>query len=104
VDRHRLSSLRRMSRQRPGDARVRFGLAVELLNAGEFQEGVDALRGYLEMEPQDGSAWGRLGAALADLGQMDAAVHAYERGLEAAREKGHGGLIDEMENALEELE
>jgi len=92
-----------MSRRRPGDARVRFGLAVELLNAGLSEEGGEALRSYLEMESQDGSAWGRLGAALADLGQRDAAVHAYRKGLDVARARGHGGLVDDMEEALEEL-
>jgi len=102
VDRDRLASLRRMAEERPQDSRVRFGLAVELLNAGYAKEGVEALRAYLSMERQDGSAWGRLGAALVGTGEYRAAVEAYQRGLDVAREGGHGSLLDGLEEGLAE--
>ncbi len=99
----RLETLRKMSRERPHDPRLRFGLAVELLNRGETREGVEALRGYLDMAEDEGNAWARLGAALADLGEVEEARAAFRRGMEIAQGRGHEALVEEMEEALEDL-
>jgi Flp pilus assembly protein TadD len=100
----RLEALRRMARERPHDPRLRFGLAVELLNRGETREGVEALRSYLEVAEDEGNAWARLGAALADLGDVEEARAAFRRGMEIAARRGHEALMEEMEEALEDLE
>jgi predicted Zn-dependent protease len=92
-----------MAEDRPGDARLQFGLAVELLNRGETREGASALRGYLDLADDEGNGWGRLGAALADLGEVEEAREAYARGLEIATRRGHSGLAEEFQEALEDL-
>lgn len=92
-----------MAKSRPGDARLHFGLAVELLNRGETRAGADALRVYLGLSEDEGNGWGRLGAALADLGETAQAREAYARGLEIAEGRGHGGLAEELREALENL-
>lgn len=99
----RLEKLRRMARERPEDSRLRFGLAVELLNSGEIREGAEALRAYLSMAEDEGNAWARLGSALAGLGEVDEAREAYSRGIEIASRRGHEGLVEEMREALEDL-
>jgi Flp pilus assembly protein TadD len=99
----RLDTLRRMAGEKPDDPRLQFGLAVELLNAGHTREGVVALRAYLSLAADEGNAWGRLGAALADLGELDEAREAYARGIAVAQERGHDGLTDELKEALEDL-
>jgi predicted Zn-dependent protease len=99
----RLEALRRMVEDRPDDARLRFGLAVELLNRGETRDGADALRAYLELAEDEGNGWGRLGAALADLGEVDEARVAYAKGIEIANRRGHAGLADELMEASEGL-
>ena len=99
----RLETLRRMAEDRPGDARLQFGLAVELLNRGETREGASALRSYLDLADDEGTGWGRLGAALADLGEVEEARDAYTRGLEIARRRGHSGLAEEFQEALENI-
>jgi len=99
----RLENLRRMAQDRPGDARLQFGLAVELLNRGETREGATALRDYLAQAEDEGNGWGRLGAALSDLGEMEEAREAYSRGIEIAEGRGHSGLAEELEEALEDL-
>jgi predicted Zn-dependent protease len=92
-----------MAIARPHDARVRFGLAVELLNRGETREGADALRDYLSMTEDEGNGWGRLGGALAELEEWEEARAALRRGIEIARRRGHGSLVDELTEALEDL-
>jgi Flp pilus assembly protein TadD len=99
----RLETLRRMAEDRPDDARLWFGLAVELLNRGNHREGADALRAYLDLAEDDGNGWGRLGAALAELGDAEGARTAYGQGIEIANRRGHRGLADELQDALASL-
>ena len=99
----RLDVLRRMVENRPDDPRLHFGLAVELLNSGNTREGAAALRRYLDLSEDEGNGWGRLGAALADLGEVEKAREAYGEGIRIAQARGHGGLVEELEEALEAI-
>lgn len=99
----RLVNLRRMAQDRPDDPRLQFGLAVELLNQGETRAGAEALRAYLSLAEDEGNGWGRLGAALAELGETEEAREAYSRGIEIANHRGHGGLAEELQEAMENL-
>ena len=100
---NRIDTLRRMAAEVPEDPRVHFGLAVELLREGQTMEGVQALRAYLALAQDEGNGWGRLGAALAELGEVEEARDAYARGIAVARKRGHDGLTEELEEALEDL-
>lgn len=97
----RVTALRRMLDERPDDLRLRFGLALELLKEGETREGVEMLRTYLEDADDEGNAWGRLGAALLDLGCRDEAREAYETGVEAAVRHGHPTMAEEFREILD---
>jgi predicted Zn-dependent protease len=99
----RLDSLKRMAEARPQDPRIRFGLAVELLKEGRTREGAEALRAYLESAEDEGNGWGRLGDALAELGDLEGAREAYGKGIAKAKERGHDGLKEELEEARESL-
>lgn len=99
----RLDILRRMADNRPDDPRLQFGLAVELLNRGDTREGAAALRRYLDFSEDEGNGWGRLGAALADLGEVEEARDAYREGIRIASARGHGGLVEELEEAMEDI-
>jgi Flp pilus assembly protein TadD len=96
----RLSTLRRMLEGRPTDPRLRFGLALEYLTAGRTEEGVEALRSYLEVADDEGNAWGRLGAALRELGRDEEARAAYRKGMEAAQRHGHPTMAEEFDEVL----
>lgn len=77
---------------------------MELLNQGRVREGAQALEDYLALAPDQGNAWGRLGAARADLGEVEEARKAYLRGIEEATRHGHEALVEEFEEALRGLE
>ncbi len=96
----RLQALERMLRSRPDDPRLRFGLALEYLGRGRTEDGVRELRAYLASTEDEGNAWGRLGAALRELGRDQEAQDAYRRGVEAARLHGHPTLAEELEAEL----
>jgi len=99
----RLDVLRRMVESRPEDPRLLFGLAVELLNRGSHREGAEALRAYLGVADDEGNAWARLGAALAELGEIAEAREAYSRGIAVGTRRGHESMVEEMKEALEDL-
>ncbi|MGD8318809.1 MAG: hypothetical protein PVJ02_00090 [Gemmatimonadota bacterium] len=97
----RVAVLERMLERRPDDARLRFGLALEYLNADRLHEGVRELRAYLEASEDEGNAWGRLGAALRTMGRDDEAREAYLRGIEAASRHGHPTMAEEFQDVLD---
>ena len=98
----RVQALVAMLERRPEDTRLRFGLALEYLGAGRLEEGVRELRAYLEASDDEGNAWGRLGAALSELGREDEAREAYRLGVEAAYRHGHPTMAGEFEEVLKD--
>ena len=102
TDSSRLEALVRMLGNRPDDSRLRFGVALEYLKAGRTEDGVRELRRYLDEADDEGNGWGRLGAALFELGRDDEAVEAYRRGIEAAERHGHPTMAEEFRETLEE--
>ncbi|MGH7476296.1 MAG: tetratricopeptide repeat protein [Longimicrobiales bacterium] len=99
----RVERLQRMLETRPDDPRLRFGLAAEYEREARWPDVVAQLRAYLELTDDEGNAWGRLGKALLELGDADAARNAYRRGIDAARRHGHPSMAAEFEETLEEI-
>ncbi|HKK92801.1 MAG TPA: tetratricopeptide repeat protein [Longimicrobiales bacterium] len=100
----RIDALRRMVESRPDDPRARFGLAVEYLSSGRTEEGVAALRSYLDIGTDEGNAWGRLASALVELDRPEEAREAWEKGIEVSLTHGHPTMAEEFRAALGELE
>jgi predicted Zn-dependent protease len=96
----RLAALERMLEARPDDTRLRFGLALEYLKAGRSDDGVRELKRYLDAADDEGNGWGRLGAALDELGRPDEAFAAYLQGIEAAERHGHPTMAEEFREVL----
>ena len=87
----------------PQVARARFGYGVELQRAGRYAEAIAQYRVYLDLQEDEGNAWGRLAEALAATGDRDGAADAYMTGIEQAIKFGHHGMADDLRAALEEL-
>lgn len=101
---NRIDALQSMLERRPDDGRVQFGLALEYLDAGRFEEGVRLLQRYLEESEDEGNGWGRLAGAYRERGRTEEARDAYRKGIEAARRHDHPTMVEEFEAALEDLE
>lgn len=100
----RIESLRRMYADRPDDSRLQFGLALEYLQAGRIEEGLELLEEYLATSDDEGNGWGRLASVYLEQEREDEAREAYRKGIEAARRHGHPTMAQEFEGALSELE
>lgn len=98
----RIESLLRMAEKNPADSRAHFGLAAEYERAGQWRDVVAALRRYLELSEDEGNAWGRLGHALRQLGEDQAAQEAYRKGVAQAMAYGHPTMAAEFEAILDD--
>ena len=87
----------------PDVARARFAYAVELQRAGRFADAVTQYRAYLDLQEDEGNAWGRLAESLAALGDRDGAADAYLEGIDQAVRHGHHAMADDLRAALEAL-
>ncbi len=87
----------------PSVARARFAYAVELQKAANHDEAVVQLRAYLELQEDEGNAWGRLGESLTALERPDEAADAYLAGIDQAAKHGHVGMADDLQAALDAL-
>src|SRR4051812_20755764 len=98
----RISNLRSLLEKNPRDARLLFGLALELEKQERWQEVAETLRSYLSIADDEGNAWGRLGRALRNTGSDDEARDAYRKGIEIARTHGHPSMAAEYEEILDD--
>jgi Flp pilus assembly protein TadD len=96
----RIAALQQMIERSPDDARLHFGLALELEKLERWDDAVTQLRRYLVLSDDEGNAWGRLGHALRQLGRDEEARGAYTRGIETARAHGHPSMAAEFEDVL----
>ncbi len=104
MDNTRIDALHKMLEKNPTDARAHFGLAAEYEKTQDWENVVAELKEYLGASEDQGNAWGRLGAALRQLGRDDEAQAAYARGADAAARHGHPTMAAEFEELLENWE
>jgi tetratricopeptide (TPR) repeat protein len=99
----RIEYFARAVEEAPEVARARFGYAVELQRAGRYDDAVTQYRAYLDLQADEGNAWGRLAESLVALGERDQAADAYLAGIEQAITHGHHSMAAELRAALEAL-
>ncbi len=86
------------------NALLRYSLGNEYLKAEEPATAVTHLRRALEHDPDYSAAWKLLGKALADSGEIAAAMEAYQSGIAVAQRKGDKQAAKEMQVFLRRLE
>jgi len=77
-------------------ALLRFSLGSEYLKAGDAHNAQLQLAEAVSRDPDYSAAWKLLGKALADDGQLQAALAAYRQGIAAAERKGDMQAHKEM--------
>ena len=78
------------------NALLRFSLGSAYLKTGEAANACTHLARALEHDPEYSAAWKLYGRALAETGDADAALKAYQRGIEVAERKGDKQAAKEM--------
>lgn len=83
---------------------LRYSLGLEYGKAGDHARAAEHLRSAVEQDPGYSAAWKQLGAALTGTGDTEAAISAYEKGVDAAEEKGDKQAAKEMRVFLKRLQ
>jgi Flp pilus assembly protein TadD len=99
----RIEYFARLAAEEPQEARARYGYANELFRAERWEEAAEELRAYLALAADEGAAYGRLAAALRELGRPDEAADAYLLGIDAAERHGPHDMAEEFRQGIEAL-
>lgn len=98
-----LENLETMLARGQDNALVRFGLGGEYFKQARYDAAVTHLRQALQHDPTYSAAWKLLGQALVKSGRNDEAKLAYQRGIQAAEQKGDKQTAKEMQVFLKRL-
>ena len=99
----RIAQLQSFVEQMPQDPFPRYGLAIELKNAGRLDEAHRTFSELIEKFPDYTAAYLHAGAVLIGLGRRDEAAAVYQQGLEACTRKRDFHAKGELETALADL-
>jgi tetratricopeptide (TPR) repeat protein len=97
---NRISILKQMLEQNPGNSFAHYGLATEYANSGQYEEAVNEFEALLTKDQSYVAAYYHGGQALEKLGRIDAARAFYQRGIEASKKKGDLHTRSELEAAV----
>lgn len=102
----RMAQIEAMLADDPGDAFLRYGLAMEHAGQGDDEQAVRVLRELVQLTADAPyvPAFHMLGQALARLGREPEAAAALRDGVAAARKVGDAHALGEMQNLLATLE
>lgn len=99
----RLEALTEILAHNPNDSLARYGLAMEYVKTGRFEEAVAEFETLLASTPEHAYACFHSGQTLEKLGHLDDARAMYRRGIEAAARQGNSHARDELQAALDLL-
>jgi tetratricopeptide (TPR) repeat protein len=89
-----------MAEQNPANSFARYGLAMELIKAGQLEAAVTQFTGVIENDPNYSAAYFHGGQTLEKLGRLDDARDFYRRGIQHTRDPH---ARSELEAALDIL-
>lgn len=98
----RLSSIQKFVDARPDDAFPRYGLAMEYVKQGRFEEANAQFEELRRRHPDYLAAYYHHGMALARLGRKEEARRTWEEGIRVSTAKGDLHTRGEIEAALAE--
>jgi Flp pilus assembly protein TadD len=100
---NRLEALKQMLEAQPENALVRYGLAQEYANSGDFEEALSHFNRLLEIQPDYSAAYYHAGRTLEKAGRTDDARVMYERGIQVTTRNGDAHTRSELQAALDML-
>ena len=100
---NRIEILKSMVEQDPNNSFARYGLAMEHMNTGRFEDAITEFRALLAANPDYGAAYYHGGQAMEKMGNLEGARELYEKGIEATTRTGDGHTRSELQGALDLL-
>lgn len=100
----RLAQIEEMLRQEPGDAFLRYALALEYAKLGDKAQAISIIEKLLAEQPDYLGAYYQLGQLYEQTGQTGQALDIYKRGAALAQAQGNKKTLGEINEALWMLE
>ncbi|MGL5892757.1 MAG: hypothetical protein ACRC3B_22880 [Bacteroidia bacterium] len=101
---NRLSQLRLMLAEEPGDAFLRYAISVELAAEGNRTEAIENVQQLIADQPEYLGAYYQLGQWLEQESRTNEALHIYHLGAALARKTGNKKTLGEINEAIWLLE
>ena len=99
----RVGKLMEMLQDSPKDSFLCHALALELIKNGNDSEARKLFESILDNEPGYIGSYYHLAKLLERIGETDAAIKVYEKGMEEAKKAGDDHSLRELRSAFEEL-
>ncbi|MFM7151326.1 MAG: tetratricopeptide repeat protein [Gemmataceae bacterium] len=99
----RKEKIEQMLAEDPQDSFLRYGLAMELVSAGQDDQAIDQLRELLRRDPEYVPAYLQAGQAFLRLGEEEQAKQILREGIDMARKVNDGHAASEMSGLLQGL-
>jgi tetratricopeptide (TPR) repeat protein len=99
----RIKKITEMLTENPGDSFLCHALALEYIKLGNDGDARKLFESIVENEPGYIGTYYHLAKLLERMGETDAAVKVYEKGMEEANKVGDNHSLSELRSAFEEL-
>lgn len=100
----RLSQLEELLREDPNDPFLKYGIALEYAKLGNINEAILRIENLLSEKPDYLGAYYQLGQYYEAVKNFDSAKKIYAKGMLLAKEKKNMKTLNELREALEQLE
>ena len=99
----RIEKIKEMMAANPKDSFLCHALALEYIKLGNDYDARKLFESILENEPGYIGSYYHLAKLMERIGETDAAIKVYEKGMEEARNAGDNHSLSELRSAFEEL-
>jgi tetratricopeptide (TPR) repeat protein len=100
----RLSQLEELLKEDPHDSFLQYGIALEHAKKGNIREAIVRIEKLLSEKPDYLGAYYQLGQYYEAENKTEEAVAIYERGILLARKNKNNKTLNELREALQQLE
>ena len=97
------AKIKEMLRENPNDSFLCHALALEYIKIGNDGDAKRLFESILDNEPGYIGSYYHLAKLLERIGETDAAIKVYEKGMEEAKKVGDDHSLSELRSAFEEL-
>ena len=99
----RVEKIKEMLAENPKDSFLCHALALEYIKIGNDNDARSLFESVLENEPGYIGSYYHLAKLLERIGETEAAIKVYEKGMEQAKKAGDDYSLSELRSAFEEL-
>ena len=99
----RISKIKTLLEQQPGDSFLQHALALEYEKAGDAAAAIETLQHLLNEHPEATGSYYHYARLLAQTGETEKALETYRAGMDACRKAGDAHALRELQAAYDEL-